>query len=205
MLDHDAGSRTQLADILPNWCHICVDMQRMFAEDTPWHVEWMDRVLPFVEEISGRFALNTIFTQFLTPVNPDHAQGTWRAYYEKWPMMTREHLPLEMLGLVSPLQKLVPPARTFGKQTYSPWPDGRLHALLRAEKVSTIVVTGGETDVCVLATILGAIDLGYRVVVLSDAVCGGADETHDAALQVLGNRFSVQLEFCKTEDFLMLV
>jgi hypothetical protein len=31
---------------LGNWRHICVDMQRMFAEDTPWHVPWMKEVSP---------------------------------------------------------------------------------------------------------------------------------------------------------------
>jgi hypothetical protein len=29
-----------------NWRHICVDVQRMFAEETPWHVPWMARVIP---------------------------------------------------------------------------------------------------------------------------------------------------------------
>lgn len=64
-------------------------------------------------------------------------------------------------------------------------------------------MTGGETDVCVLAAALGAIDLGYRVVVLRDAVCSGADETHDATLELLGDRFSVQLDLVTTEEFLL--
>ncbi|MGZ2504331.1 nicotinamidase-related amidase [Rhizobium beringeri] len=49
---------------------------------------------------------------------------------------------------------------------------------------------------------MGAIDLGYRVIVLRDAVCSGADETHDASLEVLGDRFSVQLDLLTTEEFL---
>jgi nicotinamidase-related amidase len=107
-----------------------------------------------------------------------------------------------MTDLVQPLAPLIPPARTFDKRTYSPWIEGGLHQSLRAEQVETLVITGGETDVCVLAAVLGAIDLGYRVVLLSDAVCSGADGTHDAALVLLGNRFSVQLEICTTEEFL---
>jgi nicotinamidase-related amidase len=63
-------------------------------------------------------------------------------------------------------------------------------------------MSGGETDVCVLAAALGAIDLGYRVVLLKDAVCSGTDVTHDASLEVLGDRFSVQVEFLQTEQFL---
>jgi len=25
--------------------HLCIDMQNLFAEDTPWHTPWMKRVL----------------------------------------------------------------------------------------------------------------------------------------------------------------
>jgi nicotinamidase-related amidase len=96
----------------------------------------------------------------------------------------------------------MPPARQFDKRTYSPWVDGRLHATLQSEGVVSLVVTGGETDVCVLATRLGAIDLGYRVFLLTDAVCSGADDTHDASLELMGDRFSVQLELMTTEQFL---
>lgn len=68
-----------------------------------------------------------------------------------------------------------------------------------------MVVSGGETDVCVLSTVLGAIDLGFHVIVLKDAVCSGADETHNAAIDLLADRFSVQLNLVSTEDFLIAV
>jgi nicotinamidase-related amidase len=186
-----------------NWRHICVDAQRMFAEDTPWHVPWMARVLRQLLEVSERHADRTIFTRFITPSRPDEAFGDWKGYYRKWWMMTGEHLPQELLGLTPSLQKLVPPARVFDKMTYSPWVDGRLFTHLRQEGVEAVVVTGGETDVCVLATVLGAIDLGFHVIVLSDAVCSGADETHVAAFELLGDRFSVQLDLMTTEEFLL--
>jgi nicotinamidase-related amidase len=90
---------------LENWRHICVDMQRLFAEDTPWHVVWMDRVLPQVLEIASAYPERTIFTRFLTPETKDAAKGSWRDYYEKWWMMTGKHLPAEMLELVPALQR----------------------------------------------------------------------------------------------------
>jgi nicotinamidase-related amidase len=185
-----------------NWRHICVDMQRMFAEDTPWNVPWMEAISPKVCEVAERFPSRTLFTRFIPPRKAEEMHGQWRVYYEKWWMMTREHLPAEMFDLVFPLKRLVPPAGLLDKQTYSPWIDGRLHALLRDDDVHTLVVSGGETDVCVLATVLGGIDLGYRIVVLKDAVCSGADETHDASLTLLGDRFSIQIELMATEEFL---
>jgi len=188
---------------LGNWRHICVDIQRMFVEDTPWSVPWMAQIMPQMLEVSERFCEQTIFTRFIPPQRAEDAPRGWRAYYEKWWMMTGEHLPKDLVGLVAPLKKLTPPALVFDKTTYSPWIDGRLFAHLRRHHVESVVVTGGETDVCVLATVLGAIDLGFRVTVLSDAVCSGADETHDAAVDLLADRFSVQLELVSTDEFLL--
>ncbi len=185
-----------------NWIHLCIDMQRMFAEDTPWHVPWMREVSPQIQELSGRHPENTIFTRFVTPTRPETMEGMWRVYYEKWRMMTREHLDPGLVDLIPSLKLLVPPAGIFDKTTYSPWISGELHRMLLKKGIETVVLTGGETDVCVLAAALGAIDLGYRVVVLKDAVCSGADDTHDASLELLGDRFSVQLRIATTEQFL---
>lgn len=187
------------------WRHLCVDMQRMFAEDTPWHVSWMERVSSQVEELAGSYPARTIFTRFLPPDHPQEMPGKWQDYYQKWWMMTGDHLQRELRNLMPSLAYLVPPARHFDKRTYSPWIDGRLHTGLQSERVTSLVITGGETDVCVLATTLGAIDLGYRVILLKDAVCSGADETHDASLELLGDRFSVQLELMTTNEFLGIV
>lgn len=186
------------------WRHICVDMQRMFAEDTPWQAPWMKVVSLEIVEVSGRYPEQTIFTRFTPPARPEDAPGMWRRYYEKWSTMTRSRIAPELLDIVPELRRFVPPAAFFDKPTYSPWIDGRLHKHLVQQGVSTIVVTGGETDVCVLATVLGAIDLGYHVIVLRDAVYSGADDTHDASLKLLGDRFSVQLELMTTAAFLTL-
>lgn len=185
-----------------NWIHLCIDMQRMFAEDTPWHVPWMRQVSPQVQEVAERHPQQTVFTRFVPPKHAADMPGMWRTYYEKWDMMTLERLGSEMVDLVPSLKAMVPPARIFDKMTYSPWTSGELHRVLTGEGVETLAISGGETDVCVLAAAIGAIDLGYRVVLLKDAVCSAADDTHDASLELLGDRFSVQLEITSTEDFL---
>lgn len=185
-----------------NWIHLCIDMQAMFAEDTPWHVPWMSGVSPAVIDVASRHPEKTVFTRFVPPTSPDKTAGMWRDYYQKWESMTLERMDRRLVDVVPELARFVPPARTFDKKTYSPWIDGRLHRELQAEGVHTLAITGGETDVCVLAAVLGAIDLGYAVKLLSDAVCSGADETHDATLQLLADRFSVQVEVLTTEKFL---
>jgi len=190
---------------LGNWRHLCVDMQGMFMEATPWHVAWMERILPQVVEVADRHRNRTVFTRFIPPANADAAFGSWKDYYRKWNGITGDNLPADLLDPTAPLDTFARPAVIFDKTVYSPWIDGRLASHFHREQVDTLVVTGGETDVCVLATVLGAIDLGFKVIILSDAVCSGADETHDAAVDLLAERFSVQLELAKTEQFLRSV
>ena len=54
--------------------------------------------------------------------------------------------------------------------------------LLRRRQTDALVISGAETDVCVLAAVLGAVDFGYRVVLATDALCSSSDATHDALL-----------------------
>ncbi len=184
------------------WRHLCIDMQCMFIEQTPWYVPWMSRTLDPVAEVAGRFPERTIFTRFIPPSRPDLMPGKWRDYYKKWEMMTTGRLPADSMLLVAPIRRLVPPGRIFDKLTYSPWTDGRLHRILVRENVDTLVISGGETDVCVLATVLGAIELGYGIIILKDAVCSGDDDGHEAALTLLERRFSVQSEMMSVQEFL---
>lgn len=176
-------------------------MQRMFAEDTEWHTPWMERVLPNVIRVVETDPARTVFTRFIPPSSPDAVGGTWRRYYERWRSMTRERMPDEMIELVPELSRHTPPAEVEDKTVMSAW-HGSLHFRLRAKGVDTVIVTGAETEVCVLATVMGAIDLGYRVVIVTDAVCSGADSTHDAMLGIYESRYGMQVETVTTAELL---
>ena len=45
-----------------------------------------------------------------------------------------------------------------------------------------------------LGTVLSGVDLGYRVIVVRDAVCSSSDEGHDMLLRLYHTRFSEQIE-----------
>jgi len=64
-----------------NWVHLCIDMQRMFAEPTEWHTPWMERVMPNVVAVIELDPARTIFTRFIPPLSADDVGGTWRRYY----------------------------------------------------------------------------------------------------------------------------
>jgi nicotinamidase-related amidase len=182
--------------------HICVDMQRLFADETDWHTPWMERVLPKVVRIVAAHPAQTIFTRFIPADEPGQGRGTWRRYYENWESMTISRLGREMVELAPELKRFVPPARVIDKKVYSPWLEGNLDKVLRDTAVDTLVVSGGETDVCVLATVLGAVDRGYRVVVATDALCSSTDETHDAMMTLYHNRYGQQVETVTTDTIL---
>ena len=69
---------------------------------------------------------------------------------------------------------------------------------------TALVFSGTETDVCVLAAVLAAVDHGFRVVVASDALCSSTDGTHDALLKVFHERFSQQIEVAEADAILAL-
>ncbi|MGT2479863.1 cysteine hydrolase family protein [Methylobacterium oryzae CBMB20] len=184
--------------------HLCVDMQRMFAESTDWRTPWMPRVLPHVCRLAEAHPERTIFTRFIPARRPGEGRGTWATYSERWADMTRERLAPEMIDLVPDLVRLVPPAEVIDKSVYSPWLETDLDARLRARGVDTLVVTGAETDVCVLAAVLGGVDLGYRIVLATDALCSSCDEAHDALLLMYRMRYSHQVETMTTAEILDL-
>lgn len=193
------------SDLSRDWAHLCIDMQTMFAGDTPWHAPWLNKVLPAVEALAEATAERTIFTRFIPPERPEEAPGAWKQYFAHWSEMTRERQAPEMFDLVPSLSRLVPPARTFDKPIYSPWLAGNLHGFLQGAGISTLVISGGESDVCVMSAVLGAIDLGYRVVLPLDALFGSADETHDASLSIYKCRFQMQLTTTSVDDLLDLL
>jgi len=182
--------------------HLCIDMQVLFSNAGPWPTPWMERVLPKAAELTAFAPERTIFTRFITPRAPESMPGMWQAYYRKWRQVTRAELPDEMLGLMPMLRRFVPPARIFDKRVYSAFADGRLVEVLRAAGTDTIVVSGSETDVCVLASVLGAVDHGYRVILARDAVCSSSDEAHDALLGLYRKRFDIQIELSESAEIL---
>lgn len=183
--------------------HLCVDMQQMFDAGTPWATPWLRMVLPKILRLCEARAERTIFTRFIPARSSNDARGAWRQYYRHHEEMTLQHIDPHLLELVPELGLFVPPAKIVDKTTYSPWLPGTglLEALLGG-KIDTAVVSGGETDVCVLATVLGAVDAGFRVIIATDALCSSTDDTHDAIIEFYCERLSSQIEAAETDEIL---
>jgi nicotinamidase-related amidase len=100
------------------------------------------------------------------------------------------------------LQALVPPGHLCDKAVYSAFANPKLAPWLKSQAIDTLIVSGGETDVCVLATVMSALELGYRIVLATDALCSASDRTHDALLLLYRERFSQQIATATTEEVL---
>jgi nicotinamidase-related amidase len=98
------------------------------------------------------------------------------------------------------LERFVPPASVIDKSRYSAFAEPALIQHLQERKADGLIVTGSETDVCVLATVLGAVDLGYPVAVVTDAICSSSDEGHDAILSVYARRYSLQIDTVSADE-----
>ena len=183
-----------------NSVHLCIDAQRLFGPGGPWETPWLKDVLPVLVMLVQRKPARTIFTRFIPATSPNDASGMWRAYYTKWRQVTLDTVDPGLVNLLPELQKFIPPASCFDRTTYSAFADGRLHQLLRGRDVNTLIISGSETDVCVLATVLAAVDHGYRTIVVSDALASSSDQSHDALLRLFSERFDVQIELATAEE-----
>jgi len=194
---------TQLhGPITPTAVHLCLDMQNLFAPGAAWGTPWLPRVLPVVEAISSRFPERTVFTQFLTPNSGEEMPGTWANYYRKWSALTRDRVDPALFDVLPELQRYVPPATVLKKYRYSAFAKTGLADLLHERRADTLVITGSETDVCVVATVFAAVDRGLRVIIVKDGICSSSDEGHDAMLKVYGGRCSEQIEIADAETIL---
>ena len=190
----------ELEPIGPATALVVVDMQRLFAEATEWQVPDLAEIVPAVRRLVTHRPAAALFTRFVTPDSVEDAPGRWRRYYRRWSSVTLDHMAPEMLDLMPELAPLAQPATICDKSTYSALADGRLADLLAAREVKTLILAGAETDVCVLTTALDAVDLGYRVVIASDAVTSSSAVGHRCAIDMLFARFNQQVELATAAE-----
>lgn len=182
--------------------HVAIDMQRLFAEPTAWQVPALADIVPNIERLARARANQTLFARFLVPPSAAEALGRWRRHYERWPSVAGDRLDPALLDLVAPLAALAAPERIVDKSSYSVFGAEGFARMLAHRGVDTLVFSGVETDVCVLASVLDAVDLGLRVVVVSDAVTSADLDVHAIVLGRLLPRLDAQVEIATTEAVL---
>lgn len=155
---------------------VVVDMQEAFrAPGSQWSVPRYAGAQDHVAELAERFRGRTVWTRF---VRDPAEEGAWSDYYDRWSTFRVEQ--------ESPVWDLTLPVGddpVLTLPTFSKW-GPHLTDLVGVD--SRLVVCGVATDCCVLSTVLGAVDAGRSVTVVTDACAGATDEAHDQALALMG-------------------
>ena len=73
----------------------------------------------------------------------------------------------------------------INKSSSGVFPVTNLDRLLRNMGITTLIFTGTSTNGCVESAVRDAVDLGYEVIMVSDACAAGTIETHERALTCL--------------------
>jgi nicotinamidase-related amidase len=168
---------------------LVIDMQRAFADPpSPWAAPGFYAVLPRIERLMAAYAGRVVLTRY---VPPRPLSGAWVGYYKAFPSL--------LLPESDPAWDLVVTAEAGApvetRATFSKW-DARMAGLVGP--ASPIAVCGVATECCVLGTVLGAVDDGRSVRVITDACAGGTEEAHEQAIGILG-AFAPLVSLSRTE------
>jgi nicotinamidase-related amidase len=126
----------------------------------------------------------------------------WQRYFKRWHNITRARIDHSMLELVPALAGFVPPAILVDKHVYSAFSNASFLRWIRDHQITGFVVTGAETDVYILSSVMAGIDLGLRMTIITDAVASSSDAGHEALLELYDRRFSEQVDTVTHEELL---
>jgi nicotinamidase-related amidase len=174
--------------------YLCVDMQRIFLAEGPWPTPRMDRVLPVVAALANRHPERAVFTRFISPSVQTKCRACGGAITGAGALRPASAWISGCAGGDTAGGGACPPATVIGQNRYSSFAEPRLVEHLRQRETDALIVSGSETDVCVLATVLDAVDIGFRVIVVRDAVCSSSDERHEMLMRLYHTRYTEQIE-----------
>lgn len=180
---------------------VVVDMQRGFLDPgEAMEVAPAREIVPAIQGLLSLFRdkhLPVVFTEFVysesVPVligslHPEHrpaAPGAPRGFGLPSSSCLDGTPSVETVPALAPR----PGEIVVRKRGYDAFAGTQLDAALRARNVTSLVVTGTMTDICVLATVTAALHREYRVTVVEDGVATLWPEIQRAALDIIGRAY----------------
>lgn len=153
---------------------LVIDLQNVYTEGQPWaccHIRQAARNIRRL--LDAGVCGEVLFTRFVPPAQPE---GMWREYNRVNAAVNADAFANAMLPEMAPYLERYP---LLDKSVYSSFSIPKVReAAARADRV---VVTGVVAECCVLSTVLAGIDLGHRMVYLTDAVAGVTPESEAQA------------------------
>ena len=180
---------------------LVVDMQRGFLEpgealEVPPAREIVPAIRTLLDAFRGR-GLPVAFTEFtyspavpilIGELHPEHkpaAPGAPRGFGMPSSNCLEGTQSARTIGALAPR----PDEPVIRKRWYDGFAGTELDGALRARGVTSLVVTGTMTDICVLSTVVGAFNREYRISVVADGVATLWPEIQRATLDIVGRAF----------------
>lgn len=177
---------------------LVVDMQRGFVDSgQAMEVPPAREIVPAIRALLDGFRarrLPVVFTEFTyspaVPVlvgelHPEHrpaTPGAPRGFGVPSSSCLEGDPSARTIGALAPR----PDELVVRKRWYDAFAGTELDGALRARGVTSLVVTGTMTDICVLSTVVGAFNHEYRISVVADGVATLWPEIQRAALDIIG-------------------
>jgi len=180
---------------------LVVDMQRGFLDPgEAMEVPPARETVPVIRRLLDRFRakrLPVVFTEFtyseaapllVGRLHPEHRpapSGAPRGFGRPSASCLEGTPSAETIDALRP----GPGELVVRKRWYDGFAGTPLDGALRARGVTALVVTGTMTDICVLATVVGAFNREYRVLVVEDGVSTLWPPIQHAALDIVGRAY----------------
>lgn len=180
---------------------LVVDMQRGFLDPgEAMEVPPARACVPVIRALLERFRgqrLPIVFTAFVySPdlpllvgeLHPEHkpaAAGAPRGFGMPSSSCLAGSPSARITDALAPL----PGKPVIDKRWYDAFAGSPLDGVLRARGVTSLVVTGTMTDICVLATVIGAFNREYRVSVVDDGVATLWPDIQRATLDIVARAY----------------
>ena len=180
---------------------IVVDMQRGFVDpgeamEVPPARESVPRIRALIDVFRAK-GRPVVFTEFVYSeaapllvgaLHPEHRRampGAPRGFGHPSSSCHEDDPSVTTVPALAPR----PDELVIRKRWYDAFAGTPLDGALRARGVDTLVVTGTMTDICVLATVVGAFNREYRITVVEDAVTTLWPEIQRATLDIIGRAY----------------
>lgn len=201
------GKRFMFDDLDPRrTAHLCIDMQVAFLEEgSELEVPLAREIVPAINRISGAVreagGLN-VFVKFVVDDETARSWPIWLSYFCSPERGAAMHVLFKdgapggafARGLDVRDGDVVVPKSRFGALVPGA---SQLHEVLQQRGIDTLIITGTVTNCCCESTARDAMQMNYKVIMVSDANAALSDADHNATLN---NMVSIFADVMSTDE-----
>lgn len=174
---------------------LVIDMQNVYLPDQPWACETVAHTKANILKLLEKHPKNqTIFTRYIAA---EHPVGTWKTYNELNRKINEDPW---MNELMDGIKEAAETYLIYDKSTYSSFQVPAIRQAAR--KADRIILTGVVSECCVLSTFFEGIDLGCKLIWLTDATSGLNPILEAETLHILQGLSPLHVEFMTTAEYL---